>query len=131
MKSTVAALLFINALCLSCPAMAQEAAGHWAVAGNVDGKNFTLDCHFDQVDHNLTGACIDGPTGDSKVEGGRSHALTEGQATGTNISWTYQTSYLLFKFDVKYAGVRDGDHISGSIAAAGKTGTFTANRLNP
>ena len=131
MNRTVPLVAAAIVLCMAAPAVAQESGGHWAVAGNVDGKAFTLDCRFDQAEHNLTGACIDGPTGDAKVEGGRSHALTEGQVVGASISWTYVTSYLLFKFDVKYAGVRDGDHMSGSVAAAGKTGTFTANRVTP
>ncbi len=131
MKTSFAVGAFLITLCLAHPAQAEDAAGRWAVAGTVDGTNFTLDCRFEQAEHNLTGACIDGPTGDSKVEGGRSHALLEGQSSAGNISWTYQSSYLLFKFDVKYAGTRDGDHMSGTIAAAGKTGTFTANRVNP
>jgi hypothetical protein len=131
MKSSPALAALLMSLCLASPAQAEDAAGRWAVAGTVDGKNFTLDCRFDQAEHNLTGACVDGPTGDARVEGGRSHALLEGQVAGSSVSWTYQSSYLLFKFDVKYAGTRDGDHMSGSISAAGKTGTFTANRVNP
>ena len=132
MKSTASLWAFGFALsCMAHAALAADAGGHWAIAGSVDGKNFTLDCRFDQAEQKLSGACIDGPTGDAKVEGGRSHTLLEGQAAGDNISWTYQSSYLFIKFDVKYAGTRDGDHMSGSIAAAGKTGTFTANRVTP
>ncbi len=116
--------------CLDC-AMAEDAAGRWAVAGTVEGKNFTLDCRFAETGQNLTGACIDGPTGDAKVEGGRSHPLLEGRVAGEAVSWTYKSSYLFIEFDVKYAGVRDGEHMSGTIAAAGKTGTFTANRVEP
>jgi hypothetical protein len=111
--------------------MAEGAGGRWAVAGNVEGKNFTLDCRFVQAGQNLSGECIDGPTGDAKVEGGRSHTLLEGQVAGDGVTWTYQSSYLFVKFDVKYAGVREGDHMSGTISAAGKAGTFTANRVEP
>jgi hypothetical protein len=110
-------------------ASAANGAGHWAVAGSIDGTNFTLDCHFDQVDQKLTGTCVDGPTGDEKIKGGRSHDLLEGEVSGDNIRWTYQTSYLLFKFDVKYMGTLDGTHAKGTLAAAGKTGTFTANQV--
>jgi hypothetical protein len=132
MKSCLALWGYGFALfCTAHPVLAADAGGRWAVAGSVDGKNFTLDCRFDQAEQKLTGACIDGPTGDAKVEGGRSHTLLEGRATGDNISWTYQSSYLFLKFDVKYAGIRDGDHMSGTIAAAGNKGTFTANRVSP
>jgi hypothetical protein len=126
-SSVVASLTFL--LCLADPAMAEGAAGHWAVAGNVDGKDFTLDCSFQQSGQNLTGACIDGPTGDAKVPGGRSHILLESQAMGNDISWTYETSYLFLKFNVKYTGIQDGDHMIGTISAAGKTGKFTATRV--
>jgi len=121
----------IMALALTTSASAQDsAAGRWAVAGNVDGKNFTLDCRFQQSGAALSGACIDGPTGDSKIKGGRSHALTKGHATGTSVSWTYVSSYMILSFNVDYAGVRNGDHMSGTIAAAGKKGAFTARRVS-
>jgi len=131
LKSSSTLVASLVTLCLVDPAMAEGAGGRWAVAGSVDGKNFTLDCRFVQAAQNLSGSCIDGPTGDAKVEGGRSHALIEGRVVGDDVSWTYQTSYLFIQFDVKYAGVREGDHMSGTLAAAGKTGTFTANRVEP
>jgi hypothetical protein len=131
MKSTLGLFASIATIFVVDSAMAEGAGGRWAVAGNVDGKNFTLDCRFAETGQNLSGACIDGPTGDAKVEGGRSHALLEGQAVGDNVTWTYQSSYLFIQFNVRYAGVREGDHMSGTIAAAGKTGTFTATRAEP
>jgi hypothetical protein len=126
-----AVFVSIVALCVAAPARAEGAGGRWAVAGSVEGKNFTLDCRFVQAGQNLSGACIDGPTGDAKVEGGRSHALLEGQVAGTAVTWTYQSSYLFLEFNCKYAGVLEGDHMTGTIAAAGKTGTFTAHRVDP
>jgi hypothetical protein len=129
MNSISALLAAMAALCMVDPAWAEGAGGRWAVAGNVDGKNFTLDCRFEQAGQSITGACTDGPTGDAKVEGGRSHALLEGRAVGEAVSWTYESSYLFIKFNVNYAGVREGEHMSGTISAAGKAGTFIANRL--
>jgi hypothetical protein len=131
MKSILAVLVSMVALCLVDPAMAEDAGGRWAVAGNVEGKNFTLDCRFTQAGENLSGQCTDGPTGDAKVEGGRSHALLEGRVVGDDVTWTYKSSYLFIEFNVKYAGVRAGEHMSGTISAAGKTGTFIANRVEP
>jgi hypothetical protein len=131
MNSIAGVLGCIASLCMIDPAVAQDAGGRWAVAGTVDGKKFTLDCRFEQAGGSLTGACIDGPTGDSKVEGGRSHALLEGRVVGDAVNWSYESSYLFIKFNVNYAGVRDGDRISGTVTAAGKTGTFTAHRVPP
>ena len=129
MKSISPLLVPIAALCMLDPALADDTGGRWAVEGNVDGKNFTLDCRFEQVGQSLSGTCTDGPTGDAKVEGGRSHALLEGRAVGEGVNWTYESSYLFIKFNVQYAGVREGAHMSGTVSAAGKTGTFIANRV--
>jgi hypothetical protein len=131
MKFSLVLVALSIGLSLNVPASAEGAGGRWAVAGTVDGKNFTLDCRFQQSGQTLSGACVDGPTGDAKVEGGRSHDLLEGGTTGNGVNWTYQSSYMFIKFDVKYSGVRDGDRMSGTISAAGKTGTFTANRVEP
>lgn len=131
MKSISALLVSSAALCVFEPAFAEGASGRWAVAGNVDGKNFTLDCRFEQTDQSLSGICTDGPTGDAKIKGGRSHALLEGRAAGESVSWTYESSYLFIRFNVEYAGVLEGNHMSGTISAAGKTGIFSANRVEP
>jgi hypothetical protein len=125
----VAALL--SALAAGPSVNAEDAAGRWAVVGHFGGKDFTLDCRFAQSAERLTGACVDGPTGDAKIKGGRSHALTKGAASGPKVSWTYQTSAGILSFTVNYDGVRQGDHMSGKISALGKTGTFTADRSAP
>ena len=70
----------VAALCGAGPAFADGTPERWAVSGSVDGKNFTLDCRFDQAGPSLTGACTDGPTGEANVPGGRSHPLVEGRA---------------------------------------------------
>ena len=65
--ATVAALLAAAA-----PAAAADAvSGHWAVSGHDAGHDFTLACVFAQAGQNLSGECVDGPTGDSKIKGGR------------------------------------------------------------
>ena len=131
---TPAGAALLASLALAAPAMAtaaDDAAGRWAVTGNVAGRSFTLDCRFVQAAQKLSGACVDGPTGDAKIKGGRSHALTKGAVNGTKVSFTYRSSVGILPFDVDYVGARQGDHMSGQLSALGKTGTFTANRATP
>jgi hypothetical protein len=128
MKSIWAVTVSLLTLCATSSAAAEDASGHWLVAGRVAGKDFTLDCKFHQAGPNLSGVCVDGDTGSATVKGGRAHTLTKGRSDGEQISWTYQSSFLFTKFDADYAGVHKGDHMSGRISALGKTGTFTANR---
>ncbi|MDB5482307.1 MAG: hypothetical protein JWO83_3360 [Caulobacteraceae bacterium] len=115
----------------AAPTWADEASGRWAVSGHVAGRDFTLDCKFAQASQRLSGACVDGPTGDAKVKGGRSHALTKGSVNGNKVTFTYQSNYGIIPFGVDYDGVREGDRMSGQLTALGKSGTFTANRLTP
>jgi hypothetical protein len=117
------------AACAATAAAAQEtAAGHWLVSGRVSGKDFTLDCRFQQAGQSLSGACVDGDTHDARVKGGRSHTLTRSHVGGGQVTWTYQSSFGLIHFDANYAGVLKGDHISGQISALGQSGPFTAVR---
>ena len=125
------AAAFLLSLPIAASAAADDAAGSWAVVGHVAGKDFTLDCRFAQAAQRLTGACVDGPTGDAKIKGGRSHNLTKGAVNGGKISWTYQSSVGILPFGVDYDGVRQGDRMSGQLSALGKTGTFTATRTGP
>src|ERR1700739_4464293 len=93
--ATAAMLLSLGA---AMPAFADDASGRWKVAGHVDGKDFTLDCKFQQTGQTLTGVCVDGPTGDKTIKGGRAHPLIKGQVNGDHISWTYVSSFSFFKF---------------------------------
>jgi hypothetical protein len=124
-----AAVLLIS-LAVAAPAAADDAAGRWAVAGHAGGHDFTLVCAFTQSMQALTGACVDGPTGDAKVKGGRSHTLTKGSVSGAKVTWTYRSNYGIIGFNVDYAGVRQGDHMSGQITSPA-AGTFTASRTGP
>lgn len=111
------------------PAAADDtAAGHWLVTGHVGGKDFTLDCRFQQAGASLSGVCVDGDTHDARVKGGRAHTLTRSRLSGDQVAWTYRSSYGLIHFDATYAGVRKGDHISGQVSAVGASGPFTAVR---
>jgi hypothetical protein len=111
-------------------AAADDASGHWAVAGRAGGHDFTLKCTFAQAGEALSGACVDGPTGDAKVKGGRSHALTKGSVVGNKVSFTYHSSYGIIPLTVDYTGVRQDDRMSGQITSPA-AGTFTADRAAP
>lgn len=129
MKVRFAAAVILALTAVAAPALAQDASGHWKVAGHVAGRDFTLDCKFQQSGAALSGVCVDGPTGDKTIKGGREHPLIKGHVNGDQISWTYVSSYSFLKFNVDYTGVTKGERASGQLAAAGKTGTFTADRL--
>jgi hypothetical protein len=131
MKSHLAAAGLLANLVAAPLAMAEDAAGHWIVSGRVAGLAFTSSCGFQQAGQNLGGVCVDGATSDPKVKGGRAHVLTRGRVNGDQVSWTYQSSFLLSHFNVDYSGVRRGDRMSGQIVVQGHTGTFTAERFHP
>ena len=104
------------------------AAGRWVVSGKVGPFAFTLNCRFEETGATLTGACIDGATSDARVKGGRRHDLTRGAVTGDHVSFSYQSSFMLSRFNVDYVGVMQGDHMSGTVVANGQSGAFTAAR---
>ena len=119
----------LAAVLAATPAAAQAgAAGRWVVSGKVSGFAFTLNCRFEQAGDALTGACVDGATSDARVKGGKRHDLTRGKVTGDHLSFSYQSSFMLSHFNVDYAGVLQGDRMSGTILANGAAGAFTATR---
>ena len=111
------------------PAMAQEgAAGRWVVSGKVGPFAFTLNCRFEEVGGALSGACVDGAVSDPRVKGGKRHELTRGRVAGDKVSFSYESSFMLSRFNVDYAGVLQGDRMTGTIQANGQSGAFTATR---
>jgi hypothetical protein len=113
-------------------ATAQDTAtGRWVISGHVTGFDFTLNCRFEQTGAVLGGVCVDGATSDPSIKSGRKHVLTMGQVTGDHVAFTYQSSFLLKRFNVDYAGVRQGGHMSGQINVPGRSGPFTAERTGP
>lgn len=128
MKTKWAAIVPLFVLGLAGSASAEDAAGHWMVTGHVGGKDFTLDCRFQQAGQGLTGACVDGDTHDARVKGGRSHNLTKSHVAGDQVAFTYKSSFGLISFDANYTGVIKGDHMSGQVSALGASGPFTAVR---
>jgi hypothetical protein len=112
-------------LALAAPGLARAAddpvSGAWVVHGKVDSFAFILNCAFERHGDRLGGVCLDDGTN-------KRHPLTSGAITGDRVTFTYQSNYLLTKFDVAFAGVLAGGRMSGSIHVPGHAGTFTATR---
>lgn len=128
MKPVLAALALLLA---AGPALAADTpvAGAWRVSGAVSGFKFELRCVFQQAGERLTGACFDLATNNPKAPPKAApHPLTRGSASGDRVAWTYQSSFLLNRFDVDFSGARSGDRMSGAIQAGGRAGSFTARR---
>ena len=119
-----AAIAFIGVVVLSAsPALAGDVAvdGGWTVHGKVGAFGFDLMCRFERRGDGLGGICYDGGTR-------KPHPLTRGSIVGDHISWTYQSSYLLNKFDANYSGLISGTAIKGEITVPGRAGTFSAEK---
>jgi hypothetical protein len=121
MKMLLAAAL--AALALSTPAAAQDSplSGAWRLSAKVASVPFHLICTFEQMGGKLSGNCVD-PSGRKDLP------LTAGSVEGDHVAFTHRGSFLLNKFDVNYAGVRDGDRITGHIDVFGHSGDFVAVR---
>jgi hypothetical protein len=119
---TLFAAAFAVAL-LSSPALAQDPtlSGAWRVSAKVASVPFNLLCTFDQMGDRLSGVC-------QEPSGHKEHPLTGGTVQGDHVTFKHEGRFLLNKFDVNYAGVVDGDTMSGQIAVFGHTGDFTAVR---
>ncbi len=124
MKSAIVAIAVLAAT----SSASAQVAGAWRVSGKVSGFAFTLNCDFKPGGDKLGGVCIDASTSDARVEAGKSHALTAGSIRGDAVTWTYRSSFMLSKFDVTYTGAVSGAHMSGTVEAGGRAGTFTATR---
>jgi hypothetical protein len=113
----------LAAFALSTPAMAEDSplSGAWRLSAKVASVPFHLICKFEQMGGKLSGDCVD-------PKGRRDMPLTAGSVDGDHVTFTHGGSFLLNKFDVNYAGVRDGDRITGRIDVFGHSGDFVAVR---
>ncbi len=115
-------LLATALLALATPALAADASGLWIVDGHVDGKDFTVYCTFKPDGDKLTGVCRDNtPTG-------KAHPLTFGMQKADQVAFTYQSNFLITRFDAVFTGSISGDTMKGQAKAAGRIGTFKARR---
>ena len=127
MKSTLISLAVLASALVASSADA-EVSGPWHVSGKLASFAFTLNCDFKPDGARLGGVCVDASTNDPKVSTGKAHPLTSGSADGDKVSWTYQSSFLLTRFDVTFKGTQTGDRMSGTISAQGHDGNFTASK---
>jgi hypothetical protein len=121
MKMLLAAALAVVAM--ATPALADESplSGAWRLSAKVASVPFNLICRLQQVGDKIGGVCLE-------PSGHKGHPLTAGHVEGGHVTFTHGGSFLLNTFDVNYAGVVDGDRMSGQIAVFGHTGDFTAVR---
>jgi len=119
MKALLPGFVLFFAL-LASPAAAQV-AGAWNVNGSVSGNAFALNCQFTPDTANLGGVCVE-------IKNGKRHVLTKGSVNGAQVNWTYKASYMMFNFDVDFAGILNGGHMAGTVTASGHNGNFTATR---
>ncbi|MFT3967629.1 MAG: hypothetical protein QM690_17280 [Sphingobium sp.] len=128
MNSRYGLALIAGAL-LSLPASAMaQVAGTWRLNGNIDGKAFAVDCTFAPRGSQFAGQCVDVSTGETKAKPGKVHKLTQGSVQGNEVRWTYPTKVLMMSVDIDFAGAIEGDRMSGTIAAKGRQGRFSAVR---
>jgi hypothetical protein len=56
--------------------------------------------------------------------------VTDGHVEGDHVSFSHGGHFLFNKFNVNYAGVVDGDRMSGRIDVFGHSGDFIAVRTD-
>jgi hypothetical protein len=105
----------------SAQAAEDPVSGGWKVHGKVSAFSFDLTCNFRRDGQVIGGTCYDAGTN-------KAHPLTRGTISGDKISWTYQSSYLLNKFEASYSGLLSGTSIKGEITAPGYRGNFSAQK---
>jgi len=110
--------LFALTLCLVSPPAKAQAAGAWRVSGSISGRTFVLDCRLQPSG----GACTD------VAKNGKSHPLTSFFLNGSQARWGFTTKVMIARIAMSFEGRVDGDRMSGTLRAAGRTGSFTAVR---
>jgi hypothetical protein len=127
--SIITASTFLASAFLLPTSVSAQAAGKWRVTGEISGKAFTVDCQFGEQSGRLAGTCIDVSSGEGNAKPGKSHVLTKGMVQGQTISWTYPTKVMIMSVDIDFAGKINDSHMSGTVSAKGREGTFSAVRL--
>ena len=118
-------IIAATALALAAPGLARaaddEVSGGWTVRGKVGTFAFVLNCVLERHGDRLGGVCVDDGTN-------KRHPLTAGAVSGERVTFTYQSNYLVTKFDVGFAGMLKAGQMAGTIHVPGHDGTFTATR---
>jgi hypothetical protein len=106
------------ALLISPAHLQAESANSWRVNGSISGRTFVLDCLLEQG----TGTCTD------VSAGGKSKPLTSLTRLGDRTSWSFQTRHLFLNITLAFSGRVSGEHMNGTMSAAGRSGSFAAVR---
>ena len=106
------------ALLISSAAVQAESANSWRVNGAISGRTFVLDCRLEQG----SGTCVDANPG------GKANPLASLTVSGDRTSWSFRTRHLFISITLAFNGRITGDRMSGTMSAAGRSGTFTAVR---
>lgn len=128
MRSLPAILALVTLALAAQPAAAAAVGGTWRVTGQVSDRPFTLDCRFEPKGAGFGGVCVEVAGGDSHVQAGKSHTVTDGAVAGSKVSWSYPVSVMMMKLNIAFTGALDGDRMSGAVTTAGRKGAFTAVR---
>ncbi|MCJ2188692.1 hypothetical protein [Novosphingobium beihaiensis] len=128
-KAAPGLALAAAAACLLTPAASMaQVSGPWRVSGDIDGKNFVLDCQFVPNGTQLGGVCTDVATGDSKKSKLKKHKLSSGSVKGSAVAWSYPVKVMFLSVDINFAGTLNGNRMTGTISAKGREGHFTASQ---
>ena len=113
----------VAALAVATPAFAGDnpLSGAWRLSAKVASVPFNLICRFERMGDNLGGSCMDSVHH-------KDIPLTAVHVDGDHVTFKHAGHFLLKTFDVNYAGVVEGDKISGQIDVFGHTGDFVAVR---
>lgn len=120
MKPLIYSLALMPCLLAAAPAAAQV-TGAWHVTGQINGKSFAADCNFAPAAAGFGGVCID-------ESNGKQHVLSTGTTAGSQVQWSYQTSFMMKTFSVTFAGTLSNGGMAGTVTAANRKGAFTATR---
>ncbi len=130
MRQTIAAIFLLLALAVPQIANADDSAlGKWHVTGSVSDHAFTLDCTFAPAAAGFGGTCIEVTAGGGMGHPGKAHKLNHGSVSGNHVTWSYPVSVMFMSFDMTFEGAVGGNHMTGTATAAGRKGSFAANRM--
>lgn len=114
------AVIALFATAFAATLSAADVAGRWNVDGDVVGNPVKLVCALQQQGETLSGTAI--------LEG-KADVPVSGSSSGQNVSFEFDTDHEGTTYHLVFTGVLGPDGgITGSIAVAGVTGTFTAKK---
>ena len=106
------------ALLASAVPASGQSAGSWRVSGSISGRSFVLDCRLQANG----GTCTDA------AKNGKTHPLTSFAASGDQARWGFTTKVMIARIAMAFEGRLAGNRMTGTVRAAGRTGSFTATR---